>query len=297
MPSPVNGADRPATLGAPRNESSAMFAKATRMVNRAKGASARVYGGLSSDERRADRRCRLIETGFALFGTVGFPAVSIPDICSRAGVTARHFYEEFVSREALIKQIYDDISVVLFYRVRHALFEGEAVAGLVIRDGCAAYVEYLTSDVRRARVLCIEVAGISRHLDHHRLKMRRRFAQLILESSQRLRQVDFDPGVDLGIVSTLLTGAADALMSEWALSREPSVLALIDTLTAVWMRSLQLDRLEHAPATGAVLLPSAWPQLVAPPQPTINWPSLGLGNGRYLPARSPQAIERPKRKA
>ncbi len=204
---------------------------------------ARLYGGLSPDERRADRRSRLLEAGFHLFGTVGYPAVSIPDICTRAGVTARHFYEDFDSREALLKAIYDEICVVLLYRIRQAIF-GEAMSAAdVVRAGCAAFAEYLTSDPRRARIFSIEVAGISRELDHHRLETRRRFAQLSLESSQRLREVAFDPGVDFGVVSTLLTGAADALMSEWALTREPSVPALIDTLTTVWVRSLQLDRL------------------------------------------------------
>ena len=131
--------------------------------------------------------------------------------------------------------------------------------GDVTRAGCAAYADYLTSDARRARVLCIEVAGISRHMDNHRLKMRRRFAQLILESSQRLRDVAFDPGIDLGVVATLLTGAADALMSEWVLSRKPSVPTLIDTLTTVWMRSLQLDHLEQLMAGRAVVVPPLAP--------------------------------------
>ncbi len=204
---------------------------------------ARMYGGFSSDERRAHRRSRLIEAGFHLFGTVGYPGVSIPEICSRAGVTARHFYDGFDSREALLKQIYDDISAVLYFRVRNAIFGEEKGAANVVRAGCAAYAEYLTSDPRRARIFSIEIAGISRELDQHRLATRRRFAQLSLESTQRLREVAFDPGIDFAVVSTLLTGAADALMGEWVLTREPSVPALIDTLTTVWMRSLQVDRL------------------------------------------------------
>ncbi len=230
------------------NDRSAGLAKYAAVTKRGTSvATARLYGGLSSDERRADRRSRLLEAAFHLFGTAGYPTVSIPDICSRAGVTARHFYEEFVSREALIKQLYDDIGFIVLHRIRHALLEGGPGAENIVRAGCTAYVEYLTSDPRRARLLSIEVAGISRHLDQHRLNMRRRFAQVITESSQRLRQVDSDPGVDLGLVSTLLTGAADALMIEWALTRMPSVQALIDTLTTVWMRSLQLDRIDEVP--------------------------------------------------
>jgi AcrR family transcriptional regulator len=238
--------------------------------------SARMYGGLSSDERRADRRSRLLEAGFELFGTAGYPAVSIPDICSRSGVTARHFYDEFASREALLKAIYDDLGAVLLYRVRRALFGEHRGPRSVVRAGCAAYAEYLTSDPRRARVFCVEAAGISRDLDHHRVLVRRRFAELSLESTQRLRAVAFDPGVDFGVLSTLLTGAADALMTEWVLTREPSVATLIDTLTTVWMRSLQLDDLEALIAAGGVVPDSLAAQAVAAPRPAVDWPSLGL---------------------
>ena len=228
------------------------------MMKRGTSAAAtRMYGGLSSDERRADRRSRLLEAGFQLFGTRGYTAVSIPDICTSAGVTARHFYEEFASREALIKHIYDDITAVLFDRVRCALSGPETTAGNVVRAACEAYAAYLTSDPRRARVLAIEVAGISQHLDYHRLKTRRRFAQLILESSQRLQVAGADPDLDLRIVSTLLTGAADALMTEWALTREPSMRTLVDTLTTVWMRSLRLDRLEKVPPKRAIVTPKS----------------------------------------
>jgi AcrR family transcriptional regulator len=217
------------------------------MAKRDKSATARMYGGLSPEERRAERRSRLLEAGFHLFGTAGYPAVSIPDICSRAGVTARHFYEEFDSREALLKAVYDDIATSLMGRVRDAIFGEDMNAAEIVRAGCVAFAEFLTSDPRRARVFSIEVAGISRALDQHRLKTRRRFALLSLQSAMRLREAGFDPGVDFSVVSTLLTGAADALMSEWVLTREPAVPTLIDTLTKVWMRSLQLDHLGERP--------------------------------------------------
>src|SRR5580692_3427895 len=70
---------------------------------------ARVYRGQSNHERREDRRDRLVRAGLELFGTAGYAATSIEGICSSAGVTARHFYEHFVSREALLRAIYDEV--------------------------------------------------------------------------------------------------------------------------------------------------------------------------------------------
>ncbi|HTC29133.1 MAG TPA: helix-turn-helix domain-containing protein, partial [Candidatus Acidoferrum sp.] len=67
----------------------------------------RRYGGLSVAQRRAERRARLLAAGLQLFGTAGFLKTSIPMICNASGVTARHFYEEFPSREALLRTILD----------------------------------------------------------------------------------------------------------------------------------------------------------------------------------------------
>jgi AcrR family transcriptional regulator len=52
----------------------------------------RRYGGLSAGERRAGRRARLLEAGLEFYGMLGFRHTTIPQLCSSAGVTARHFY-------------------------------------------------------------------------------------------------------------------------------------------------------------------------------------------------------------
>ena len=69
-----------------------------------------MYRGQSSTERRAERlRERLLATAVDLFGTAGYAATPIEAICTGAGVTARHFYEHFPSREALLRAVYDAI--------------------------------------------------------------------------------------------------------------------------------------------------------------------------------------------
>ena len=69
----------------------------------------RRYAGLLLHERRADRRARLAAAGLELYGTTGYDATTIPMLCSAAGVTSRHFYEEYGSRETLLRQVYDTI--------------------------------------------------------------------------------------------------------------------------------------------------------------------------------------------
>ena len=69
----------------------------------------RRYRGRLPDERRADRRRRLLDAGLELFGTVGYHGTSIERLCAQAGVTARHFYQEFSGREALLAALFGEI--------------------------------------------------------------------------------------------------------------------------------------------------------------------------------------------
>src|SRR5512139_3717483 len=54
--------------------------------------SARHYGGVSAQERKAARRERLLDAGLQLFGTPGGDRVTVSAVCAEAGLTERYFY-------------------------------------------------------------------------------------------------------------------------------------------------------------------------------------------------------------
>ena len=60
----------------------------------------RRYGGLTAEERRAERRARLVRAATEIWVAEGWAAVSMRAVCARAGLTDRYFYEEFGNREA-----------------------------------------------------------------------------------------------------------------------------------------------------------------------------------------------------
>ena len=55
----------------------------------------RQFKGLSLSERKQLRREKLIEAGIEAYGTHGFFAVTVKDICNEAKLTERYFYESF----------------------------------------------------------------------------------------------------------------------------------------------------------------------------------------------------------
>ncbi len=85
------------------------MSETTKQRRRAPGG--RTYRGRSPEERRAERRERLLEAGLKLFGGEGYAATSIERLCAHARVTARHFYEEFPTREALLLAVFDRMAL------------------------------------------------------------------------------------------------------------------------------------------------------------------------------------------
>ncbi|TJZ81543.1 TetR/AcrR family transcriptional regulator [Rhodococcus oryzae] len=61
------------------------------------------------DQRRLQRRTRLLEVGVDLLGAAGGPAVSVRAACRAAGVTERYFYESFDDRDAYIRGVYAEV--------------------------------------------------------------------------------------------------------------------------------------------------------------------------------------------
>ncbi len=74
----------------------------------APAAPGRRYAGRSEAERVADRRRRLLDSGFDLFGTDGLHGVTISRLCRHAGLTEHHFYAAFGTKAALLAAVYEE---------------------------------------------------------------------------------------------------------------------------------------------------------------------------------------------
>jgi AcrR family transcriptional regulator len=198
----------------------------------------RLYAGLSAPERRADRRERLLQAGLQLFGTAGFQKTTIPMLCTASGVTARHFYEEFDSRETLLRTLYDQIAETAFERTVEALRDVSSSPAERIRRSSAAYFRYLTSDPRLAQIYTIEAVGMHADLEAHRRAKREAFVKKMTKAAQRVEP----ESVDSRLLSAAIAGAAHDLLLEWVLApRRPSVDKLIETITTLWIRTLRLE--------------------------------------------------------
>jgi AcrR family transcriptional regulator len=216
-----------------------------RVVPRAPAPGGRLYAGLSASQRRADRRARLLKAGLDLFGTVGFGKTTIPHLCTAAGVTARHFYDEFVSREALLRALYDEISDEMHVRVVAMLREPFDDVRDRIRASNLTYFRYLTDDPRLARIYALEAVGVSAELERHRRAKREQLVKTLTRATQVLERRGVPAPVDSRLFSAALAGGAHDLLLEWVLAeRRPSVEKMVDTITTIWVVTLRLDELD-----------------------------------------------------
>jgi AcrR family transcriptional regulator len=80
----------------------------------------RPYRGVSADDRRAERRERLVEAVLNVIGVEGVAGTTVDKVCIDAGLTKRYFYEGFSDLDALMLEALDLLFVRVFGRMTEA---------------------------------------------------------------------------------------------------------------------------------------------------------------------------------
>jgi AcrR family transcriptional regulator len=181
-----------------------------------------VYGGRSAEERHTARRAALVDAGFELYGSVGYHAVSIERICSHARLTTRNFYEHFRDREALLRAVYDRTIAESTATVLAALEEAGDDPWIRAQHGVSAFVHTMLDDPRRARIVCLEVVGLSDDLERHRRNVLHTFADLLATEARRSADAGFIPARRSYHVGSLaLVGGVNELLVDWLHADDP----------------------------------------------------------------------------
>ncbi|MGH7438014.1 MAG: TetR/AcrR family transcriptional regulator [Polyangiaceae bacterium] len=184
------------------------------------GARSGIYRGQSGAERRAERRERLMAGAIERFGTVGYAATPIDDICAVSGVTARHFYEQFPGREALLREVYDAIIADTQRAVVRAL-SSAAVAEDRVAAGVRAFVHAYLDDPRRGRIAAVEVIGVSEDMERHRRSVIHAFASLIQAQAELLAsEGKIERKWNYELVGIALAGGVNELIADWIFRRD-----------------------------------------------------------------------------
>jgi len=189
-------------------------------MSTAEAISQRRYRGRSAQERRAERRQRILDAGLELFGANGYPATSIEAICAAAGVSTRNFYEEFSGREELLVSLHDIVNRRAMEAVLRALDSADPDDAVTRATAAArAFVDAMTPDPRWSRIAYVEIVGISPDVERRRRDWMQRWAALVATEGDRLAARGSAPKRDFGLTAVGLVGAINELLAHW-LARE-----------------------------------------------------------------------------
>jgi len=180
----------------------------------------RRYGGLSPDERRAARRERLLTAAFDAFGTRGFATTTIEGICADAGVTARHFYEDFDSRESLLRAAADRVVDRVNDAIREAVMADSASLEARVENGVRAFLDSMLGDPRNARILCVECVGVSPAFEIRRREVLRGFATTVAAAVELVRPTLASDDPRVRTASMIIVGGANEVVVDWLQSED-----------------------------------------------------------------------------
>ncbi|MDT8911192.1 TetR/AcrR family transcriptional regulator [Amycolatopsis sp. PS_44_ISF1] len=183
---------------------------------------ARTYGGVPPEQRRAERRERLLAAALELFTSVGFRQAKITQLCTQAGVSTRNFYEEFGSKEEVLRTLHDRINALALQHVAAALDEvREADSITRIARLLDVFVAAVTRDPRMPRLNYVEAVGVSPELEAQHQVWVDRWATFIEQEAQRAAEAGAAPARSYRLTAIALVGAATGLLREWQAHEPP----------------------------------------------------------------------------
>lgn len=205
-----------------------------------------VYRGVGADERRAGRRAQLLTAALELLGTEGWQATTVRAVCARAKLTPRYFYESFADRGQLLLAVFDEVAG----EAARAVVEGVAAAPndarAKARAAIGAFVDLVTGDPRKARVLFLEAAS-SEALTRRRFETLRLFSALVVEQGRAFYGIDGESGPREQMSALMLVGGLSETLLAWLdgtlrLTREQLVDHAADVFLAIGELSLMRAR-------------------------------------------------------
>ncbi|MGZ5202076.1 MAG: TetR/AcrR family transcriptional regulator [Telluria sp.] len=125
----------------------------------------RPYRGLGPEERRAQRRGRLLEAAISVYGERGYRHATVKAVCEAAGLTERYFYESFANSEELLIACFNAVTFGVFEEVVAAAQAAGRNRKARSRAMLQAYFAALQREPRSARVFLVEIRGVSREVD------------------------------------------------------------------------------------------------------------------------------------
>lgn len=177
----------------------------------------RAYRGAAAHERVAARREQIIDAGIDLFGTAGHRTATIEQICARAGVSKRYFYESFADSEALLLACYQRCADEIHREMVDAVLSAPTAVDARLRAALDGYFGAIEDDPRRARITLLEILGVSATIDAAYAEQTRRFGNSVQALAGDVFAASTLPAAQLQTIAEGVIGAITTIATQWLL--------------------------------------------------------------------------------
>jgi AcrR family transcriptional regulator len=174
----------------------------------------RIYRGVPAQQRRAERRRKLMDAALEIMGTEGWGATSVRGVCQRSRLTPRFFYESFEDIDALAVAVLDEIVATATARALEAIAAAPDEPAAKIRAAIETMVGELTADPRRARVAFVEALG-SEPMMKRRLALMRDIARVIAAQARATYDLPAEANPFVEVTSIVFAGGLVELLIVW----------------------------------------------------------------------------------
>ena len=175
----------------------------------------RRYGGVLPEERQRQRREKLIEGAIEMFGTKGFHASTVREVCVAAHLTERYFYESFRSMRELFQAVYGQLREELMARTLQSLQQAHLTPLGMLEPAIRVFLDFIREDPRHGRIMLVDALSIDAEVAQLSNETARDYADLLKLHLQRLVPADRIPDVDLNLLADGLIGMNVLLAARW----------------------------------------------------------------------------------
>ncbi|WP_040833711.1 TetR/AcrR family transcriptional regulator [Nocardia brevicatena] len=175
----------------------------------------RTYGGVSAQQRRAQRRAALLEAALEIIGTQGLAKLTVSGMCTRAGLNERYYYESFGSRDEVLTALLEGIAAELAAAILTALEAAPADTRAKAHAAITAGVHVLTDDPRKAEVALV-ASMATPELRARTTETTRTFARMVATEGivfYGITDPEPDPAIDFR--ATYLVGGLVQTLTGW----------------------------------------------------------------------------------
>jgi AcrR family transcriptional regulator len=178
----------------------------------------RRYRGASAVHRQELRREKLLSAALELIGGQGLKAATVRAVCARAELTQRYYYESFENAEDLLIAVYEQQWQLLAESL-HAAIEGAPKNPVAIAQAALfAVFSHLRRHPHGARVLFLEVLGVSARVDRSYRQGSQRMIELVVAQATPLLPQPAVEGLDAQLQGGAVVGAVIFVAMNWILA-------------------------------------------------------------------------------